>query len=92
MIERVWKQDADFYASHRTDVDREIALCVLRLLKLHLRLGDASGARSAADALRGLGQVPLPASASFYRRLAMVPGAAVIVPALDSLRRLLARS
>ena len=51
MIERVWKRDAEFYAAHRNEVDGEIAGCVVRLLKLHLRAGDAEAARAAADSL-----------------------------------------
>jgi glycosyltransferase involved in cell wall biosynthesis len=92
MIERVWKHDAGFYAAHRDDVDREIALCMARLLKLHLRAGDAPAARAAADSLDEFTHVALPASASFYKHLATLPGAARIVPALGSLRRLVSRA
>jgi glycosyltransferase involved in cell wall biosynthesis len=92
MINRVWKRDAEFYAANRIDVDTEIASCVGRLLKLHLRAGDADAARAAADSLAELAHVKLPASASFYKHLATVPGAARIVPALDSLRRLMSRA
>lgn len=92
MIDRVWKHDAEFYAAHQNEVDGEIAACLVRLLKLHLRAGDAPAARAAAGALDELAHVSLPASASFYKHLATMPGAARIVPALDSLRRLVARA
>lgn len=92
MIERVWKADAGFYAAHQADVDREIALGLVSLLQLHLRAGDAASARAAAGLLAGLAHVDLPASASFYKHLAMLPGAAQLVPALDSLRRLVLRA
>ncbi len=92
MIHRVWKGDAEFYAANRSAVDGEIAGCLVRLLKLHLRLGDAPAARATADALTGLAHVRLPASAAFYQRLAAVPGAARVVPALVSLRRLVSRA
>jgi glycosyltransferase involved in cell wall biosynthesis len=92
MIERLWKRDAGFYAAHRAEVDREIAGCLVRLLKLHLRAGDATAARTAATALAALPHVDLPATASLYRYLATVPGAARLVPALGSLRRLVSRA
>ena len=92
MINRVWKRDAEFYAANRNDVDTEIAACVVRLLKLHLHAGDGEAARAAADSLTELAHVRLPASASLYKHLAAVPGAARIVPALDSIRRLVSRA
>jgi glycosyltransferase involved in cell wall biosynthesis len=91
VIERVWKRDAAFYATHQEEVDGEIAAWVVRLLKLHLRAGDAGAARAAAETLAGLPNVKLPASAAFYKHLAATPGAARIVPVLDSLRQLVSR-